>query len=40
MPAPLDFPPLRFYQLWHEHTHTAAPARWLREQVAAVAAGA
>ena len=39
MPAPLDFPPLRFYQLWHERTHTAAPARWLREQVAAVATG-
>lgn len=39
LPAPLDFPPLRFYQLWHERTHTAAPARWLREQVAAVAAG-
>ena len=39
MPAPLDFPPLRFYQLWHERTHTAGPARWLREQVATVAAG-
>ena len=38
MPAPLNFPSLRFYQLWHERTHTAAPARWLREQIAAVAA--
>jgi len=39
MPAPLDFPPLRFYQLWHERTHAAPAARWLREQVAVVAAG-
>lgn len=37
LPAPLDFPPLRFYQLWHERTHTAPAARWLREQVASVA---
>lgn len=38
LPAPLDFPPLRFYQLWHERTHTAPAARWLRDQVAQVAA--
>ena len=37
LPAPLDFPPLRFYQLWHERTHTAPAARWLREQVTQVA---
>jgi len=35
--APLDFPPLRFYQLWHERTHAAPAARWLREQVTQVA---
>lgn len=40
LPAPLDFPPLCFYPLWHERTHTAAPAHWLREQVAAVAMAA
>lgn len=35
--APLEFPPLRFYQLWHERTHAAPAARWLREQVTQVA---
>lgn len=39
VPAPLDFPPLRFYQLWHERTHAAPAARWLRELVAIVATG-
>jgi DNA-binding transcriptional LysR family regulator len=33
MQAPLDFPPLRFYQLWHERTHESTAARWLREQI-------
>jgi DNA-binding transcriptional LysR family regulator len=33
MPAPLKFPPLRFYQLWHERTHESVAARWLREQI-------
>ena len=37
LPAPLGFPSLRFYQLWHERTHAAPAARWLREQVAQVA---
>lgn len=32
--APLQFPPLRFYQLWHERTHASNAARWLREQIA------
>ncbi len=32
--APLNFPPLRFYQLWHERTHDSNAARWLREQIA------
>jgi DNA-binding transcriptional LysR family regulator len=36
LPAPLDFPPLRFYQLWHERTHESNAARWLREQIGAL----
>jgi DNA-binding transcriptional LysR family regulator len=31
--CPIDFPPLHYYQLWHELTHSAAPCRWLREHV-------
>lgn len=31
--APFGFPPMKFYQLWHERTHDAPAARWLREQV-------
>lgn len=34
--APLDFPPMKYYQLWHERTHDAPAARWLREQISAV----
>ena len=33
--APLAFPPMKFYQLWHERTHDAAAAKWLREQISA-----
>ncbi len=33
LPAPLNFPPLRFYQLWHERTHESVAARWLREHI-------
>ena len=29
-PAPLDFPRMRFYQLWHERSHTAPAHRWFR----------
>jgi DNA-binding transcriptional LysR family regulator len=36
--CPAPFPPLHYYQLWHERTHTAPPMRWLREQVRSVAA--
>ncbi|MFT3720772.1 LysR family transcriptional regulator [Pseudorhodoferax sp.] len=36
-PAPLEIPPMRFYQLWHERAHASAASRWLREQVAALA---
>lgn len=34
--APLNFPPMKFYQLWHERTHDAPAAKWLREQIGAV----
>ena len=37
--CPVAFPPLTYYQLWHERTHASAALRWLREQVKAVAAG-
>lgn len=32
--VPIDFPPMRFYQLWHERVHHAPEHKWLREQVA------
>jgi DNA-binding transcriptional LysR family regulator len=38
LPCPIAFPPLLYYQLWHERTHSAASARWLRERVKSVAA--
>ena len=28
--APFDFPPMRFYQLWHERSQNAAAHRWFR----------
>ena len=37
--CPVEFPPLNYYQLWHELTHTSPAARWLREQVRDVARG-
>lgn len=37
LPCPVAFPPMRYYQLWHERTHASASARWLREQVKSVA---
>jgi DNA-binding transcriptional LysR family regulator len=30
LPAPLDFPPIRYYQLWHERCHYSDDVRWLR----------
>jgi DNA-binding transcriptional LysR family regulator len=33
VPAPIEFPPMRFYQLWHERSHHSASNRWLRQQV-------
>jgi DNA-binding transcriptional LysR family regulator len=35
--CPVAFPPLTYYQLWHDVTHTSAAARWLRDQVRDVA---
>lgn len=32
--APEGFPRMRFYQLWHDRVHHAAPHRWLRALVA------
>ena len=31
--CPVAFPPLNYYQLWHELSHASAAMRWLREQV-------
>ena len=28
--APIPFPKMRFYQLWHERTHQSQPHQWLR----------
>lgn len=36
--CPVPFPPLTYYQLWHERSHAAGALRWLREQVREVAA--
>ena len=30
VPSPIAFPPMRFYQLWHDRTHHSASHRWLR----------
>lgn len=35
--APFDFPRMRFYQLWHERSHLAAPHRWFRKLVQSAA---
>jgi DNA-binding transcriptional LysR family regulator len=37
--CPVGFPPLTYYQLWHDLTHAAPSQRWLREQVRDVAGG-
>jgi DNA-binding transcriptional LysR family regulator len=37
--CPVAFPPLTYYQLWHELTHAAPSMRWFREQVREVARG-
>ncbi|ENO78243.1 LysR family transcriptional regulator [Thauera sp. 27] len=30
VPSPIAFPPMRFYQLWHERNHQSPGHRWLR----------
>ncbi len=35
--CPVPFPPMAYYQLWHDLTHASASGRWLREQVRDVA---
>lgn len=37
LPPPLEFPRMRYYQLWHARSQSSAATRWLREQVKAVA---
>ena len=37
--CPVAFPPLTYFQLWHDLTHASAATRWLREQVRDVARG-
>ncbi|WP_371415668.1 LysR family transcriptional regulator [Azoarcus sp. DD4] len=36
LPAPFDFPRMRFYLLWHERTHHVESHRWMRELLGAV----
>lgn len=35
--CPIPFPPLVYYQLWHERGHASAAGKWLRAQVKEVA---
>jgi DNA-binding transcriptional LysR family regulator len=35
--VPVKFPPMRFYQLWHQRVHQAPEHKWLRDQVSAAA---
>lgn len=35
--CPVPFPPLTYYQLWHDLSHASSALRWLREQVQDVA---
>nr|WP_297357153.1 LysR family transcriptional regulator [uncultured Caldimonas sp.] len=37
--CPVAFPPMSYYQLWHDRTHPSAAHRWFREQVRDVARG-
>lgn len=33
LPPPLTFPPMQYYQLWHERSHHASAQHWLRERI-------
>ena len=35
--APIDFPTMRFYQLWHSRTQQSQSHAWLRSLLSAVA---
>ncbi|TWI63442.1 DNA-binding transcriptional LysR family regulator [Pseudoduganella lurida] len=35
--VPIKFPPMRFYQLWHERVHQGPEHKWLRDQVTVAA---
>jgi len=35
--VPVKFPPMRFYQLWHQRVHQSTEHKWLRDQVSSVA---
>ncbi len=37
VPAPFEFPRMRFYQLWHERSHHDPAQRWLRSLLSAAA---
>jgi len=37
VPCPIDYPPMRFYQLWHPRAHQAPAQRWLRQVLGDVA---
>ena len=34
---PIDFPPMRYSQLWHERTHQSPECTWLRRQISEAA---
>lgn len=37
--VPIKFPPMRFYQLWHERVHHASEHKWLRDLVTTTVKG-
>jgi len=37
--SPIEFPKMRFYQLWHERTHHSQAHRWLRSLLTAAGRG-
>ena len=38
LPSPIAFPPMRFYQLWHDRNHHSPSHRWVRRLLADCAA--
>lgn len=38
LPSPIVFPPMRFYQLWHDRNHHSPSHRWIRHLLAECAA--